>query len=70
MGERIRVALAIGNEEVENWLKDKVSDYCQFVGIAVHRGQILTMCVFRVRGQILPWTSSQARSDSGIQAAG
>lgn len=43
MGEKIRVALAIGNEEVENWLKDKVSDYCQFVGIAIHRGQILTM---------------------------
>lgn len=43
MGEKIRVALAIGNEEVENWLKDKVSDYCLFVGVAIHRGQILTM---------------------------
>lgn len=43
MGEKIRVALAIGNEEVENWLKEKVSEYCQFVGIAIHRGQILTM---------------------------
>lgn len=43
MGKKIRVALAIGNETVENWLKDKVSEYCQFVGVAVHRGQILTM---------------------------
>lgn len=41
--EKIRVCLAIGNREIEEWMKEKLAEYCKFVGVAIHREQILTM---------------------------
>jgi len=39
----IRVCLAVGNNAVEKWLEEKLSEYCDFVGTALHKGQILQL---------------------------
>lgn len=37
----IKVCFAIGNPDVENWIKGKLGEYCEFVGQVTHREQII-----------------------------
>jgi len=43
VNKKIRVCLAIGDIKIEEWLKDKLSEYCIFCGEALHRGNVLQM---------------------------